>query len=84
MLQALLAERFRMTVHKEIRRDPVYALFAGRSGPRLKESTGQGDRTQGVEPRADGHMEFTSATLASFASAMSVLLARPVVDISEI
>jgi uncharacterized protein (TIGR03435 family) len=84
MLQALLADRFRMTVHKEIRRDRVYALVVGRNGPRLKESKGQGDRTQGVELHADGHMEFTSATLASFASAMSVLLARPVVDMTEI
>jgi Protein of unknown function (DUF3738) len=69
MLQALLAERFRMTVHKEMKRDRVYALVVAKNGPRLKESKGQGDRPQGVELHADGHMEFTSATLASFSSA---------------
>jgi uncharacterized protein (TIGR03435 family) len=84
MLQALLAERFRMTAHQEIRRDRVYALVAARNGPHLKESKGQSDRPQSVELHADGHMEFTSATLASFASAMSVLLALPVVDMTEI
>jgi len=84
MLQALLAERFRMTVHKEMKRDRVYALVVARNGPRLKESKGQSDGPQGVELHADGHMEFTSATLASFSSAMSVLLARPVVDMTEI
>jgi uncharacterized protein (TIGR03435 family) len=84
MLQALLAERFRMTVHKEIKRDRVYALVVARNGPRFKESKGQGDRPQGVELHADGRMEFTSATLASFASAMSVLMAQPVVDMTEI
>jgi uncharacterized protein (TIGR03435 family) len=84
MLQALLAERFRMTVHKEIKRDRVYALVAAKSGARLKESKGQSDGPQSVELHADGHMEFTSATLASFSSAMSVLLAQPVVDMTEI
>jgi uncharacterized protein (TIGR03435 family) len=84
MLQALLAERFRMTVHKEIKRDRVYALVVARNGLRLKESKGQSDRPQGVELHADGHMEFTAATLASFSSAMSVLLAQPVVDMTEI
>jgi uncharacterized protein (TIGR03435 family) len=81
MLQALLAERFRMTVHKEIKRDRVYALVVARNGPRLKESKGQSDGPQSVELHADGHMEFTSATLAS---TMSVLLAQPVVDRTEI
>ena len=84
MLQALLAERFRMTVHKEIRRDRVYALVVAKSGPHLKESKGQSDRPQGVELHADGHMEFTSATMASFSSAISVLLANPVVNMTEI
>jgi uncharacterized protein (TIGR03435 family) len=84
MLQALLAERFRMTVHQEVRRDRVYALVVAKNGLRLKESKGQSDRQQSVELHADGHMEFTSATLASFSSAMSVLLAQPVVNMTEI
>jgi uncharacterized protein (TIGR03435 family) len=84
MLQALLAERFRMTVHKEMRRDRVYALVVAKNGPRLKESKVQSDRPQSVELHADGHMEFTSATPASFSSAMSVLLARPVVNMTDI
>jgi uncharacterized protein (TIGR03435 family) len=82
MLQVLLAERFRMKVHKEVRQDRVYALVVARNGPRPKES--KGHRPQGVELHADGHMEFTSATLASFCSAMSVLMDRPVVDMTEI
>jgi len=84
MLQALLLERFHMQVHLETRQDRVYALVVAKNGPRLKESEGQSQRPQGVKLRADGHMEFTSATLASFSSAMSVLMARPVVNMTGI
>jgi len=84
MLQALLAERFRMKVHKETRQDRVYALVVARNGPRLKESIVQDDRPKGVKLRADGHMEFTAATLDSFSSAMSVLMARPILNMTEI
>jgi len=38
MLQALLAERFKMTVHKETKEQPVYALVVGKSGLKLKKS----------------------------------------------
>jgi uncharacterized protein (TIGR03435 family) len=84
MLQALLVERFHMKAHSETRQDRVYALVVGKNGPRLKESKGQNERPQGVELHADGHMVFTSATLASFSSAMSVLMARPVVNMTDI
>lgn len=38
MLQNLLAERFKMTVHREKKELPVYALVVGKNGPKLKES----------------------------------------------
>ena len=38
MLQALLAERFKLTIHRENRELPVYALEVGKSGPKLQES----------------------------------------------
>jgi uncharacterized protein (TIGR03435 family) len=37
MLQALLAERFHMTVHRETREQPVYAIVVGKTGPKLKK-----------------------------------------------
>jgi uncharacterized protein (TIGR03435 family) len=37
MLQALLAERFKLTLHRESKTLPVYALIVGRGGPKLKE-----------------------------------------------
>src|SRR5215467_770128 len=38
MLQALLAERFKLAYHRENKEQSVYALIAGKGGPRLIES----------------------------------------------
>jgi uncharacterized protein (TIGR03435 family) len=38
MLQALLAERFHLKVHKDSKEQPVLALIVGKNGPKLKES----------------------------------------------
>ena len=43
MLQALLAERFKLTVHHETKDRPVYALIVGKGGPKLKESVPEAD-----------------------------------------
>jgi uncharacterized protein (TIGR03435 family) len=84
MLRVLLAERFRMRAHEETRQDRVYALVVARNGPHLKPSEEQSDRPLGFEAHANGHMEFTSATLDSFSRAMSTLLARPILNMTEI
>jgi uncharacterized protein (TIGR03435 family) len=38
MLQALLAERFKLKVHKESREQPVYGLVVAKGGSKLKEA----------------------------------------------
>ena len=38
MLQALLAERFGLKIHKDMREDSIYALVVAKGGPKLKES----------------------------------------------
>src|SRR5687768_12596258 len=38
MLQALLAERFKLKFHRENKEISVYALVPGKNGPKLKES----------------------------------------------
>src|SRR5262249_37900154 len=38
MMQALLAERFKLQVHHEKKDLPAYALLVGKNGPKMKES----------------------------------------------
>jgi uncharacterized protein (TIGR03435 family) len=42
MLQSLLAERFKLAVHKDTKPMPAYALTVGKSKPKLKEASGSG------------------------------------------
>jgi uncharacterized protein (TIGR03435 family) len=39
MLQALLAERFKLSIHRDSKEQPVYALVVGKNGAKIKEST---------------------------------------------
>lgn len=38
MLQNLLAERFKLTIHRETKDLPMYSLVVGKNGPKMKES----------------------------------------------
>lgn len=43
MIQALLADRFRLKFHREMREIPVYALVVDKGGAALKAGSGDGD-----------------------------------------
>lgn len=43
MVQALLAQRFKLAVHRESRARPVYALLIGKNGPKI-EPAGEADQ----------------------------------------
>jgi uncharacterized protein (TIGR03435 family) len=43
MLQALLTERFKLALHKDSQERPIYALVAGKNGPKLKAAEVQTD-----------------------------------------
>jgi len=40
MLQALLEDRFKLTLHRETKEGPVLGLVVGKGGPKLKQSAG--------------------------------------------
>ena len=54
MLQNLLAERFKLTLHREKKDLPMYALVVGKNGPKLKESVEEPAPKDGDAPKAGG------------------------------
>ncbi len=50
MLQALLAERFKLGVHRETRDQSVMAIIVDKGGPKLKEATA--DELQDIDPNS--------------------------------
>ena len=50
MLQALLADRFKLTYHHEKKDDPVFALIVGKGGPKLAESPPDAPRAADAGP----------------------------------
>ncbi|SPE39658.1 hypothetical protein SBA3_3340001 [Candidatus Sulfopaludibacter sp. SbA3] len=58
MLQNLLAERFKLTLHRETKEQPMYALVVGSKGPKLKDSTvTDTPRASDSQPREGGRGE---------------------------
>ena len=75
-LQSLLADRFQLRVHTEIKEMAVYALISDRGGPKLKQSTAAGSSSTGGR----GRMEMSGASMTDVATQLTNILGRVVVD----
>jgi uncharacterized protein (TIGR03435 family) len=82
MLQALLADRFQLTVHRETREVPMYALAVNKNGPKLQESSAADEpKSQILADGTGSHMEVSQGTMAQLALRLSGNGAgRPVMD----
>ena len=56
MLQTLLEERFKLTIHRTSAEHPVLALVVGKGGPKMKESTEVPAAVDESAPLKDGEM----------------------------
>jgi bla regulator protein blaR1 len=68
MLQSLLIDRFKLKVHRETKRLPVYELLVAKGGPKLKPTkkpTGSSDNGW------RGHLVEAGASMDNFASVLS-------------
>jgi len=63
MLQMLLADRFKLRVHREMREMPVYALLVAKGGPKFKESPP--DATESVHIGVNGRNQSITASKQS-------------------
>jgi uncharacterized protein (TIGR03435 family) len=86
MLQKLVAERFKLTSHKDKKELPVYVLSVAKGGPKLTKSDGDPNGLPGLFFRGKlGDLGVRNANMADFTGLMqSVVLDRPVIDETEL
>jgi uncharacterized protein (TIGR03435 family) len=87
MLQTMLADRFNLRFHREIKEAPIYALVAAKDGPKLKENSSDAESLLRVSFGSKG-VELTS-TKSSIAQLVAQLtnsngVDRPVIDRTEL
>jgi uncharacterized protein (TIGR03435 family) len=81
LLQTLLADRFQLRLHREMREMPVYALVVGKAGPKLKESAPDATlrMTASVSVTTVTSI-FTKSQMDSLVRVLSGAADRPVLD----
>jgi uncharacterized protein (TIGR03435 family) len=79
MLQTLLEDRFELQHHRETKELAIYALVAGKSGPKLHKAEPGGNTNMRGE---NGSFVFQSTSMAEFADDLSgmIFVDRPVLD----
>lgn len=81
MMQKLIAERFKLTSHREKKELTVFAITVGKTGPKLEKADANAGNLPGLGLRGLGRAIIRNATMVDFASFMqTVVLDRPVVD----
>ena len=91
MLQHLLADRFKLVLHRSSKEASVYALLVAKGGPKLKESTTQqvnepgrvsGGMRMMIAPGARMRMVAEGTTIPKLVDALGMQVDRPIVDMT--
>jgi uncharacterized protein (TIGR03435 family) len=82
MLQTLLAERFKLIVHRETKQVPAYSLVLAKSGSKLKESAPdtKSELAYTVSPTGEQVTVFESSPLRILVNMLANTLGGPVLD----
>jgi len=78
MLQALLADRFHLAMHRETRQLPVYDLVVGKTGPRLEAA--DSSAAPAKEQLKMGQLVTHKMSMTALANILASDLKRPVKD----
>jgi uncharacterized protein (TIGR03435 family) len=73
MVQVLLADRFKLRTHHEMRRLAVYALVETKNGSKIKPSAKAGDEDVGGAEGSPGNWKGDGVTMAELAGNLSAL-----------
>lgn len=76
MIQALLADRFHLSLHRETRQLPIYALVVGKTGPKLQAA----DSSVGGTKTMLGQLIVKKMSMTTLAEILAFDLERPVRD----
>jgi uncharacterized protein (TIGR03435 family) len=82
MFQALLAERFKLALHRQSREMQIYALELEKSGPEFHESQGDGESQQQAKSKLNRQWKWS--TMAQFADNLSDAMESKVIDQTEL
>jgi bla regulator protein blaR1 len=82
MLQALLADRFKLTAHRETRELTAYTLVVGKNGSKMEEA--KNGRRNFINWTGRGQVTFTECNLLGLVNVLSSTLGSPVVDKTEL
>ncbi|HLK66680.1 MAG TPA: TIGR03435 family protein [Bryobacteraceae bacterium] len=82
-MRNLLADRFHLTVRRETREGPVYALVVAKGGSKLETVTESADGPVGLRMER-GQLSGMAAQLPMLANVLSSQLGRPVIDKTEL
>jgi uncharacterized protein (TIGR03435 family) len=80
MMQALLAERFHLAVHRESKEMPAYALVVGKSGPKLQQVEPGGTNMNNNGNNNSRQITAERVSMAVLAETLARIVEHPVVD----
>jgi uncharacterized protein (TIGR03435 family) len=84
MVQKLLADRFKLSFHRDKKEVSIYALTVARNGPKVAASTGDPKGPPNLAMPARGRFRARNATMVDFAGELQAVLDRPVIDQTSI
>jgi uncharacterized protein (TIGR03435 family) len=82
MIQKMLSDRFKLTLHHESKTEPVYKLTVGKNGATLKRLEAEGGFPY-MNP-VEASTTFHNYTMARFAAVLSNYMGRPVLDLTDL
>jgi uncharacterized protein (TIGR03435 family) len=84
-LQPLLAERFKLRFHREIKQLPVYLLVIGKGGPRLMNHNGDDQPTMRFTAGSGkANLEAAKTSMPRFADSLAGYIDCPILDNTQL